>query len=721
MRHRLVKKTYIRIMFRYSKLIVWAAFCLLLLPAHKADEGMFPLSQLNQVDFKKAGFNISQKDIYNPDGVALTDALVRLGGCTGSFVSEEGLIITNHHCVFGSVAGVSTKENDYLENGFYASDKSKEIKVGLTCKITKSYEDVSLKVLDGINLQTEPVAKKEMIRKNMDALIKEEQAKYPELSIEISEMFVGYSYTLFRYQVLKDVRLVYVPPRTIGEFGGESDNWEWPKHTGDFSIVRAYVGKDGKPAEYSPDNIPYTPKKFLKINPKGTKNSDLVFILGYPGTTYRNEPYQFLNYQQDHILPFISEWYGWRIKTMEDLGKTDRDRYLRMAGTIKQLANTKKNFEGKIFGLGQTGLLNTKKDEQLQLMAKMQSAGVDTRFFKEIDSLYTIRLSNAKRDLLLNRFNFDCGALATALNIENAVASNPKAPGKDDKEFWNKWKKARLQSLNNTSVADAELDALILAELIKRANELPKNDRVKALKSIKDAKKWVNKAYAKSYMDETGKVRKYLDSVPWEVYKGKDPLREMAKALLPVLKVIELRNNEVNSKLSALLPRLLEAKINYGNKRFIPDANATLRFTYGYISGYKEGLNKHTAPYTHIKEIFEKNETDNIDYRLSEPVMKLLKTTDINKTLLDPETGELVVCMLYNMDTTGGNSGSPVMDADGNLVGVNFDRAYTATLNDYSWNADYSRSIAVDIRYVLFTMKYLNNAENLLKEMGVSL
>lgn len=708
-------------MFRYSKLVVWAAFCLLLLPAHKTDEGMFPLSQLNQVDFKKAGFNISQKDIYNPDGIALTDALVRLGGCTGSFVSDQGLIITNHHCVFGSVAGVSTKENDYLENGFYAADKSKEIKVGLTCKITKSYEDVSIKVLDGINLQMEPVAKKEMIRKNMDALIKSEQAKYPELSIEISEMFVGYSYTLFRYQVLKDVRLVYVPPRTIGEFGGETDNWEWPKHTGDFSIVRAYVGKDGKPAEYSPDNVPYTPKKFLKINPKGTKNSDLVFILGYPGTTYRNEPAQFIKYQQDYILPFISEWYGWRIKTMEDLGKTDRDRYLRMAGTIKQLANTKKNFEGKMFGLGQTGLLETKSNEQLELMAKMKAANVNTGFFSDIRNLYELRFKRAKSDLLLNRFNFDCGAFGRALSLENAVAANPKAPKKDDKEFWDKWKKGRMQAINGILVADVELDAMILTELINRANQLPKEDKIKALKAIKDAKKWVKKAYDKSYLDETAKTLKYLDSVPWEVYKNSDPLRQLAKAMLPVLKSIEVFNTEINNQLSALLPRLLEAKINYGNKRFIPDANATLRFTYGYISGYKEGLNKHTAPYTHRQEIFEKNATDNVDYRLSEPVMNLLKITDIDKTLVDPETGDLVVCMLYNMDTTGGNSGSPVMDADGNLVGVNFDRAYTATLNDYSWNADYSRSIAVDIRYVLFTMKYLNKADNLLSEMGVTL
>jgi hypothetical protein len=195
----------------------------------------------------------------------------------------------------------------------------------------------------------------------------------------------------------------------------------------------------------------------------------------------------------------------------------------------------------------------------------------------------------------------------------------------------------------------------------------------------------------------------------------------LANELAPLLKQIEDRNNSINAQISNCMPALLEAKIKYTQKAFIPDANSTLRFTYGYISAYKTGLNKHPFPYTNRQEIFEKNASDNTDYRLSVPVKSLLLTQNIDPILLDPETGELLICMLYNMDTTGGNSGSPVMDADGNLVGVNFDRAYTATLNDYSWNPDYSRSIAVDIRYVLFTMKYLNHADNLLSEMGLSI
>jgi hypothetical protein len=693
--------------------------CLIILPSHKADEGMFPLSHLKQVDLQAAGFKISEKDIYNPDGIALTDALVRLGGCTGSFVSAEGLIVTNHHCVFGAVAGLSTKENDYLENGFFASDKSKELKTSLTCKITKSYEDVSIKILDGVNLNMEPMAKKDIIRKNIESLQKEEQAKYPELSIEISEMFVGYSYTLFRYQILKDVRLAYVPPRTIGEFGGETDNWEWPKHTGDFSFVRAYVGKDGKPADYSLENVPYIPKKHLKINPKGSKNKDLVFILGYPGTTYRQEPYQFIQYQQQYVLPFVSNWYGFKMNAMETLGKDDRNRYLKLAGTIKQLANTKKNFEGKLFGLNQTGLLQIKTLEQEALKDKMKSKGVSTDFLNKIDSLYKIRLANAERDMVLNLFGRECNALINAIKIEKYISSNPKAGASND-TMWNAWRKKGALGISN-NMLDHDLEQVLLVEMIKRAKALPKNQQVKSIQKIKNPEKWVKQAYEESYLDDAKQLTKNMDSIPWMVYKEKSKLRTLAKVLMPILKEIEDRSAAISMQLNNLMPTLLDARINYNQKKFIPDANSTLRFTYGYISAYKTGLNKHPEPYTQRKEIFEKNATDNIDYRLSPAVKGLLETENIAAELLDPETKDLVVCMLYNMDTTGGNSGSPVMDAEGNLVGVNFDRAYTATLNDYSWNADYSRSIAVDIRYVLFTMKYLNHADNLLSEMGINL
>ena len=337
----------------------------LLITSAVQEEGMFPLSHLDQVDFKKAGFKISQKDVFNPNGVSLTDALVRLGGCTGSFISEEGLIITNHHCVFSSVAAVSTETEDYLTKGFMANNKEEELKTSLPCRITESYLDVSNEVLKGTK-ELNPEQKALKIRENQAAILKVEKKKYPELEVKISEMFVGKSYTLFRYLLMEDVRLVYVPPRNIGEFGRETDNWEWPRHTGDFSIVRVYVGKDGKPAKYSADNVPYKPKKHLQVK-TGAKENDLAFILGYPGRTYKNRTSEFLKYQQNKHLPFYSKWFKWRIENLTKQVKNDRSAYLKVAGRMKSWANVEKNYNGKMQGLRRTHVIKNKKMEELAL------------------------------------------------------------------------------------------------------------------------------------------------------------------------------------------------------------------------------------------------------------------------------------------------------------------------------------------------------------------
>jgi hypothetical protein len=321
--------------------------------------------------------------------------------------------------------------------------------------------------------------------------------------------------------------------------------------------------------------------------------------------------------------------------------------------------------------------------------------------------------------MVLNLFGRECIALMNAIKIEKYISNNPKAGASND-TMWNAWRKKGALGLSS-NMLDHDLEQVILVEMIKRAKALSKNQQVKAIQKIKNPEKWVKQAYQESFLDDAAQLKKNMDSIPWMVYKENGKLRTLAKALLPILKEIEDRNIGISAQLNNLMPTLLDARINYNQKKFIPDANSTLRFTYGYISAYKTGLNKHPEPYTQRREIFEKNATDNLDYRLSVAVKGLLQTENIAEELLDPETKDLLICMLYNMDTTGGNSGSPVMDAEGNLVGVNFDRAYTATLNDYSWNADYSRSIAVDIRYVIFTMKYLNHADNLLSEMGINL
>ena len=375
-----------------------------LLFAKAPEEGQYPLSEIKKLNLQKAGLLISQDDIYNPNGISLIDALVKVNGCTGSFVSPEGLIITNHHCAFAGVNVASTPEHNYLEDGFLAESRGKEIHAKeYKVKITESYEDVSdiiLKAVAGIESLEE---RSKIISKKMEELGEKATDKESSIEASVSEMFAGQSYILFKYRIIEDVRLVYVPPRTIGEFGGERDNWMWPRHTGDFTFMRAYVAPDGSSAEYSEENVPFKPKKHLEVNPKGVEEGDFAFILGYPGRTFRNQPSQFIEYQYNYQLPYISELYEWTINLIE--AKTDGNDEMALAYSthIKRLSNTMKNYKGKIQGLRNTQLIKTKQIEEKEIARFIKTSPVLNdnykNLFDEISDVYSKRLSLAEANL----------------------------------------------------------------------------------------------------------------------------------------------------------------------------------------------------------------------------------------------------------------------------------------------------------------------------------
>lgn len=698
------------------------------------EEGMFPLSHLNKVDFKKAGFKITQKDVFNPDGVSLTDALVRLGGCTGSFVSDEGLIITNHHCVFSSVAAVSSSEQDYLTKGFMAKTKSNELKTSLPCRITESYKDVSAEVLKGTN-GLSPAEKAKVIRANQLIILEKERAKYPDLEIKISEMFVGKSYTLFRYLLLEDVRLVYVPPRNIGEFGRETDNWEWPRHTGDFSLVRAYVGKDGKPAKYSEDNVPYNPKKHLQVK-TGAKENDLAFILGYPGRTYKNRTSEFLEYQYSEHLPFYSEWFSWRIDHLTSEVKNDRDAYLQVAGRMKSWANVEKNYNGKIQGLRRTDVIKNKKMEEIALekYAKKNLPQYKDAF-RDMRQMFKMKKEEAKKTMLMGRFLSDISTFSTAYfiaskRLELDTVDNKEAYLKANKEKWLKQLKRTAPAYNNAFDKKSFLKLMDMYNMQKRPANLIGwiENASHQIYSLNGTQAWgkkghedfIHKYYSKTKLLDRKQLIADFEKNPMKVISMKDKLVNIALRFVPEYQAFMESYKNREDKINSILPEILEIKMAYNKEGFIPDANATLRFTYGYLKGYSPMDGIINYPFTSTDGIKEKANT-NEDYVLEQDILKAMDITDISPKLKDPKTGKVVVGMLYNMDTSGGNSGSPILDDSGNLIGVNFDRAYTATINDYAWNESYSRSIGVDIRYVLFVMKYYSKADHIIKEMNVIL
>jgi hypothetical protein len=698
--------------------------------SHKTDEGMFPLSEMKNIDLKKAGLRMEPLALYNPSGISLVDAIVRVGGCTGSFVSNDGLMVTNHHCAFGFVAAMSTVENNYIKNGYLAKDRAQEAQAkGLVCKITASYADVSDKVLQGTQSTDDPLKRLAIIAANTKKITEEENKVNKGLQCEISEMFTGKTYVLFRYQLLKDVRIVYVPARSIGEYGGEKDNWVWPRHSGDFAFLRAYVAPDGRPAEYSLNNVPFKPKKFLKINVNGIKDNDFVFILGYPGRTFRNQPAAFYKYHEEYMLKYVSDLYDWQINKMEEMGKGNEQMQIKYAGKIKSLANTTKNYKGKLQGFRRVGLTQKKFAEEREMQKFIEADPNLKKQFgtvvPEINNLYEEVIANAPRNLFFDYVYSVAPTLQMAAAIDNYREGYNQIKDKQEKQSFLSSQVPKLKTIFARLHAqmDPELEIPAILKMFNDAHQNNNNNKIKAVEdffkkypSEAAQVKYLNGIYAKTKLNNKDFMLKALADSSADFTKIKDGLTTITNQINAELNYFDQLDKVREGKMNGLLAKYADAKSAFKQKQFIPDANSTLRFTYGYVRGYYPNDAEYNKPFTTLKGVIEKE--DNVDYELLQVVKDLYTARDFGN-FIHPELGDLPVNFLYNLDTTGGNSGSPVLDADGSLVGVNFDRAYTATINDYAWNEAYSRSVAVDIRYVLWTVQKVAKSQSLMNELGL--
>jgi hypothetical protein len=670
-------------------------------------EGMYPLSELKKLDLKKLGFNLSLNDIYNPDGISLINAIVNIGGCTGSFVSENGLILTNHHCAFGAVSRASTPENNYLENGFYAAGIKDEIPAtGYTVRITESYKDVSDEVLAGLDEISDFAERSRVIEKRMNEIAAREKDEANAIDAEVSEMFPGKSYILFKYKIIKDVRLVYVPPRSIGEFGGETDNWIWPRHTGDFSFLRAYVAPDGSSAEYSENNVPYRPQKFLKINPGGVKENDFVFILGYPGRTYRNYPAWFLDYQQNYFLPYNEQLYSNMIGALENLSENDKALELKYAPFIKGLSNAMKNYRGKMLGIRKLELLKKEYEEDRKLKDFIDdNPELEEKYgslFDELESVYNKLFDNIRPSMWLNRLY----RFSNVINYADAVLNQIEGkPSNDINKIYQR--------------IDLPFEKVFLKKMLDDAlnfSELSSVDAVTNVVKDTDTETFLNKLFESEFLKEETPDKLINGEINYSEIKPEDDL------LLTFAAALKKQKNELNEisayvdgKLNMLLPQYIEIRKLYEGRSFIPDANGTLRMTYGNIKGYEPRDAVYYKPVTTLEGVIEKSYLGN-EYAVPDNLRTAYDKKNFGE-FFDASVGGVPVAILYNTDTTGGNSGSPVMNADGELIGLNFDRCFEATINDYAWNDSYSRSIGVDIRYILWIAKYVDNAERVIEEV----
>ena len=692
-----------------------------------SDEGMFPISELHRLRLNAHGMELSPEDLFNPDNVSLVDGICRVNGCTGSFVSNNGLIITNHHCAFEAIQNASTKANDLLEKGFVSKALADEIPApGYTVRITEGYKDISAQVLAAVQDGMTFLERTKAVEKRSKELEQAAEKENPGLRAEVAEMFAGKTYVLFLYTYLKDVRLVFAPPAAIGNFGGETDNWEWPRHTGDFSFMRAYVAPSGSSADYSPNNVPYHPKRFIQVAPQGVDEGDFVFLLGYPGRTVRHKTASFLRYEQDIRLPAIVDLYNWQIGELEKAGASDRAIAIKHSSRIKSLANVEKRSRGQLLGLRRANIVAARAEQESKLQEFIESEPERLskygKVMGDISGAYSEISAKAPLEIHLQQLRSACRAMSFGFLVYDAAVERAKNNLERETPYMDRNFDQTVQQLKlDINDWHGPTDEIMLSGMFARLSSIPGVNDVKPLASLvakpNESSPTAKALIAGTKLGDLSFVEDCLKKSPADLEACDDPILKLIVQLYPTYKALREADKTREGRLTQLYGNLIDVKQAFLPTEFVPDANGTLRITYGRIRGYSPADAIFKTPLSTLKGVIDK--TTGVDPFITPQALLDRYQAGAFGRFAHPKLNQVPVAILYNTDTTGGNSGSPVLNSKGQLVGVNFDRTFEATINDFAWNESYSRSIGVDIRYVLWITGIVYHADQLLHEMGV--
>ena len=696
-----------------------------------ADEGMWLPSLVSQriADMQEKGFRLSAEDIYSINQASLKDAVVLFGrGCTGELISPEGLLVTNHHCGYGQIQKHSSVEHDYLKDGFWAMSRAEELpNKGLTVSFLERMEDVTDAVLKGYEPSMSEEQRVEIVKNNSKAIIDEAVKEGKGLRATVEALYYGNQYFLFLYREYADVRLVGAPPSSIGKFGGDTDNWMWPRHTGDFSMFRVYADKDNNPAEYSEDNVPYRPKKYFRISTKGVQEGDFTFIYGFPGRTQEYIHSEGVRYIEETGDPHKIALRTLRLDIMNRHQSQSQKVRIQYSSKNASVSNAWKKWQGEVKGIRKMKTVQTKQEFE-KAFSRWAEGG-------EFDGVVE-KIGNIYKELEPFQFAADYYT-ETARTIEMAnFAASFYSAIKEDKENG-------TLSLDHKKISesleafykdwylpiDKESFAAVMAEFDSNVPENFKPDYFKAqMKKYGSTESWADAMFSKSVFTDQDKVKFLVkeDMSQKALAKlrktlKKDPAAEFALEFAAwYSKDVQPDIKRLNQDLQLAYRDYMRGQMVYCRtqrimKSFYPDANLTLRVAYGHVKGYSPSDAVYYKPSSTIEGIMQKDNPEIFDYNIPQRLRDIYAAKDYGRWT--DADGNVPVCFIATNHTTGGNSGSPVINADGDLIGLNFDRVWEGTMSDIVFDPEICRNIALDIRYVLFTIEKIGGASYLFDEM----
>ena len=702
----------------------------------KADEGMWLPSLISQRigDMQAKGFRLSAEDIYSINQASLKDAVVLFGGgCTGELISSEGLLLTNHHCGYAQIQKHSSVEHDYLKDGFWAMDRSEELpNPGLEVWFLDRMEDVTGAVLDGYEPGMTEQQRDSVVRTNSEAIAGKAEKDGTGLRADVESLYYGNQYFLFVYRVFKDVRLVGAPPSSIGKFGGDTDNWMWPRHTGDFSIFRIYADKDNNPAEYSEDNVPYIPKKYFKISLGGVSEGDFTFIYGFPGRTQE--------YIVSEAVRYISEISDPHKIALRTLRLDIQDRYMSASQAVRiqyssknaAVSNSWKKWQGEMRGIRKMNTVETKKENE-RLFEEWAAGSEYSGIVGRLDSLYRLMepyafaadyYNETARAIELTSF-----AAEYARRLEKAAGVSSPDEATQARESA---KRLAAAFYKDYYMPIDKESFIALMDMFDR--NIPSGFKpeyfTESMGRYGSAEAWADSLFGNSVFSDSSALTKTVaaacaDGVGTDItLLTDDPAVEFGNEFRKwYMEGIRSVVQRLGSEITLLYRDYMKGQMEFNKDRaFYPDANLTLRVAYGSVQGYSPADGTYYLPMSTIEGIMQKDNPDIFDYNIPQRLRDIYAEKDYGEWTVTDASGRLTVpvCFIATNHTSGGNSGSPVINADGDLIGINFDRVWEGTMSDIVFDPDLCRNISLDIRYVLFIIDKVAGAGHLIDEMTFS-